>query len=414
MKENLLIIRRLLLTLALVCVGYTLQAQDLIVKKSGEVLSVYNIDIADRWVYYAIDASTDGDLKRISKEEVFSVKIGSGEMQMIGTAQAAQPAAPKAEEPQNEVATAAPKIVERKTADNNAAMITHFNRTEITGIRKKEPNDKKVQCGYAVVKAERESVLSNEDIEVSMEMIRDEQFWEWVVGYRIHLKNKTNRMIYVDLANTFRIMNNGASKVYYDGSQVTETKGGSTGGAVNLGAIAGEIGVGGAIGTIASGINVGGARNNSTSKSFGTQRILAIPPMGKVELPPHYRADRKKVVEEYDSFRFDLPEGTFTLHCRHIYNFEEETSPWKNHFVVTYSHEADFKTYANLKFSFYAAQLVGTNVGEFANYALLVERLMGYEPGSLISHVQVKKEIDEVKDVKNTFYEGSRWCRNYY
>ncbi len=414
MNGKLLNPKRLLLTIFLLFVGHALQAQDLIVKKSGEVLTVYNIDIADKWVYYTADASTDGDLKRISKEEVFSVKIGSGEMQMIGTAQAAQPAAPKAEEPQNEVATAAPTIVERKTADNNAAMITHFNRTEITGIQKKEPNDKKVQSGYAVVKAGRASVLSNEDIEVSMEMVRDERLWEWVVGYRIHLKNKTNRMIYVDLANTFRIMNNGASKVYYDGSQVTETKGGSTGGAVNLGAIAGGVGVGGAIGTIASGINVGGARQNSTSQTFGTQRIITIPPMGKVELPPHYRADRKEVVEEYDSFRFDLPEGAFTLHCRHIYNFDEETSPWRNHFVVTYSHEADFKTYANLKFSLYAAQLIGTNVGEFANYALLVDRLIGYEAGSVISHIQVRKEIDEVKDVKNTFYEGGRWCRNYY
>ena len=414
MKYKLLDHKQLILTLLLLFVGHALHAQDLIVKKSGEVLTVYNIDIAEKWVYYTAEASTESEMKRISKEEVFSIKVGSGEMQMIGAAQASQPAAPPAAPQKSEAAEVAPKLLERQTADNNAAMITHFNRTQITGFRKKEPTDKKVDCGYAVVKAGRESVLSNEDIEVSMEMIRDEELWEWIVGYRIHLKNKTNRMIYVDLANTFRIMSNGASKVYYDGSQVTETKGGSTGGAVNLGAIAGGVGIGGAIGTIASGVNVGGARQNSTSKSFATQRIIAIPPMGKVELPPHYRPDRKKVVEEYDSFRFDIPEGSFTLQCRHIYNFKEEESPWRNHFVVTYSHDSDFKSYANLKFSLYAAQLVGTNVGEFANYALLVDRLIGFEQGTVISHMQLRKEIDEVKDVKNTFYDGNRWRRNHY
>lgn len=414
MKENMLIIRRLLLTLALVCVGYTLQAQDLIVKKSGEVLTVYNIDIAERWVYYTADTTEDAELKRIAREEVFSVKLAGGDMQMIGAAQSAQTPAPKAEEPKAEIAESAPKIITRKVADNNAALIAQYNRSHITGFEKKEPSDKQVNSGIAVIQVGSESVLSNEDLEVSTEIIVDNQQWEWITGYRIYLRNKTNRVIYVDLANTFRIANNGSSKVYFDGEQVTETKGGSTGGAINLGAITGAVGIGGTVGTIASGVNVGGQNQKSTSQTFGNQRILAIPPMGKVALPPHYRAAKKEVVEEYDSFKIDLPEAQFPLQRWHIYNFEEADSPWKNHFIVTYSHEADFKNYADIKFSFYVSQLIGHNSMDMGSYGLFLERAIGFVRGTMISHLRILEGIKEIKDVKNSYSEGGRWQRNYY
>lgn len=389
----------LLLTLLLGFCG-SLQAQDLIVKKSGDVLTVYNIDIAEKWVYYTVDNTADAELKRISREEVFSVKIGEGEMQMLGAAQAAQAPTPEPEAPKEEVAESAPKIIERKTADNNAELIARYNRSHIMGMKKREPNDKKTRNAFALIKVGAGSVLSNEDLEVSFEMMIDNKLWEWVTGYRIYLKNKTDRVIYVDLGNTFRIMNNGASKVYFDGTQVTQTKSGGTGVGVNLGAVAGVAGIGGAVGSLANGVNVGGGRQTSTSQSFGSQRILAIPPMGKVELPPQYRSVRKEVIKDYDSFKIHLPESDYPLRRWQIFNYEEAESPWKNQFVVTYSHEADFKSYANLNFSLYAAQFFAVHTMDLGVSGNFVEGVIGYEEGGIISHILVNNNITEIKDLK--------------
>ena len=83
MKHCLFSFNRIFLFILFLCICNFLKAQDLIVKKSGDVLTVYNIDISDKWVYYTSDESAESELKRIARHDVFSVKVGSGEMQVI-------------------------------------------------------------------------------------------------------------------------------------------------------------------------------------------------------------------------------------------------------------------------------------------------------------------------------------------
>ena len=60
--------------------------------------------------------------------------------------------------------------------------------------------------------------------------------------------------------------------------QVSVNQGRGSGSSLNIGSIAGAIGIGGAIGQIAGGINVGGGRTHSVSRAYTPQRFIAIPP----------------------------------------------------------------------------------------------------------------------------------------
>lgn len=393
--------RRFILAFMLLCLGQVVYAQDLIVKKSGEVITVYNVDIAEKWIYYTAEASADSDLRRLSREEIFSVKIGNGEMQMLNDMHINDDARDRSQSPKNIV----PSLKVRPTASNNGELISIYNNPILTGFKKMKPSEKSMSRIFTVIKIGNESVLSNEDIEVSIEKIIDDKLVDWIAGYHIYLRNKTNSVIYVDLGNTFRIMNNGTSKVYYDGTQVTETKGKASGVGVNLGAIAAGAGVGGPVGTIANGINVGGGSQKSASQTFGNQRILAIPPMAKISLPPIFRPTKKEVVEDYDTFKMHLPQDMFQISKCQIVNYKETESPWRNQFMVTYSHEADFSTYYDVKFSLYLAQLVGVPNASFAYLMHFEDEIIGYEPHMIISHAKVVNNIRELKEVKHIDYD---------
>ena len=393
MINKLLNLKRSIFILMLLCFCTSLQAQDLIVKKNGEVMAVYNIDIAEKWVYYTLEASTDDDLKRLSREDVFSVKIGSGDMQLLS----AQNTEPKKDEQIIED-NSGPRLVERKTADNNDILIAKYNRTNITGIKVSEnstkltkPSDKDTNNGVAILRVTEGSVLSNEDVEIQISL---KHKGVSLFGYEIFVKNKTENTIYVDLANTFRNMNNGESKIYFDDTQVTKTTGGSTGAVANLGAIASGVGIGGAVGAIASGINVGTKNDASVTQTYKNDRIIKIPPRGKVALPPSYRANDKDVKEDYDLFVIGLPIKDYNLKLWNIYNFTEDDSPWRNHISITYSSVDDFSTYSQVKFSLYLGQIIGSRNDAPIN------RLVGFEEDVTLHSLLYLTTFNEIKDAE--------------
>ena len=86
--------------------------------------------------------------------------------------------------------------------------------------------------------------------------------WEEAIQYSpvvnpafcVTIKNKTNKTIYIDLGNTF-FSRGGEAQPYYIPGETHQYKGGTTGASVNMGAVAGALGVGGALGTLANGVN---------------------------------------------------------------------------------------------------------------------------------------------------------------
>ena len=71
------------------------------------------------------------------------------------------------------------------------------------------------------------------------------------------VQNKTNKPIYIDLGNSFYI-SLGQSTCYYVPSSTTTSSSSGGGAGVNLGSVAGALGVGGVVGQLAGGVNVGG------------------------------------------------------------------------------------------------------------------------------------------------------------
>ena len=398
--------RKVVLILVLMLSVMLTYAQDVIVKKSGEVLNVYNVEIASKYVFYTVDQAGE-DIKRINKEEVFSVKVGDGEMRMIGENAKAES---KKQETVDNSAPTNEGLIERKVADNNAELIARYNKRH-DGFTDREPTDKVAKEGYAILGVTKESVLSNEDIEVEFVCFTEEEYkrnYEPKISYMdngwyyIYIKNKTNNTLYIDLGNTFRIKNSGKVKVYYDGSSVTQSSGSASGASLGLGAVTGALGIGGIVGTLASGVSVGSGTQNSVSKTYGSQRVLAVPPLGKVNLPPFYHKGfggigDKKMLTVYDSFSIIYPEKYKGIMKKNaVTDFTEEETLWKNQFMITYSLDQSFKNYSNVKFSLYLRQLIGNR--RFIKIKDMYKKIKDFDEYTLISTFSFNKKINTIID----------------
>lgn len=83
-----------LMTLLLLLVASVAMAQDIIVKKDGSILNVYNLEESATSYFYTLEPSSEASVLKINKDDVFSVKKKDGEAQVVNPAAAA--AAPAA------------------------------------------------------------------------------------------------------------------------------------------------------------------------------------------------------------------------------------------------------------------------------------------------------------------------------
>ena len=107
--------------------------------------------------------------------------------------------------------------------------------------------------------------------------------------------NRTSEIMTIDQTMSFFVNSDGKSTSYYDPTvrttSETDLKSKTKGAGVNLGAIAGALGIGGIIGDIASGVNVGGSGTSGTSVTNAT--YIADQP--RVSLAPHSNGAMSKV-----------------------------------------------------------------------------------------------------------------------
>lgn len=99
--------------------------------------------------------------------------------------------------------------------------------------------------------------------------------------------NRTSEIMTIDQTKSFFVNSDGKSVSYYDPTvrttSVTDMSSVTKGGSVNLGSIAGALGIGGTIGQLANGINLGGSGTNGTAET-STTYIADLP---QVSLAPH-------------------------------------------------------------------------------------------------------------------------------
>ncbi|MCM1077391.1 MAG: hypothetical protein NC411_08545 [Bacteroides sp.] len=359
---------------------------DIIVKKDGSTMEVYNIEVGTKYITFTKASSPDSELGRVLRDECFAVKTDDGEMKAIDTFN--QNATQNEKKAENEAQSSGSdhktqKVVNSTPAADNQKIIDSYNSTHFEYQEKDKEEPNKIHDGLSLVVwgIGQESVMSDDNILIAIEPENQLE-----AKYKISIKNKTESSLYLDLTNSFRIDSEDSATPFFDNSVYSTNLGKGAGGSLNLGAVTGALGMGGAVGTLASGMNIGGGTTSSTSVSKSDQPILIIPPHSKVYLPFQKEAKKDKVIELPEIFYYS-PKNT-PLNYNVIVNtfwtnrtlkkdnnpiyandlelpkngvvvFNIQNTPKTYKFIISYSLDQDFMTVNRANFNLFLRDVYG-------------------------------------------------------
>lgn len=364
------------------------QAQDKIITKNGDVIQGWNVEISEKFVFYCTENKADAAIKRMEKDKVLMVKRQNGST--VNLYEDAQPAAEQATATA-ETATSEPVML--KVSDLNEAakktneeLISHMNDAIVYKPEEGEDDEdaNRALIGFGVKDG---SVMDDGNVSISFVLgtmfkagkkkapvFRKEFFYEEHVLYNpaivVRVENKSNRTIYLDLGNSF-FVRMGKSMCYYVPSSTTTNSSSTSGGAVNLGSIAGAFGVGGVVGTLANGVNVGGSGTNGTSNTTYAQRVISIPPKASYDLNAIYlfgNEDTEISTGLHYSVDISLSSYDYCLRMAYKeeklkngshYKYTAENSPIEMSAIVAYSFSESCTDERMMPVNLYMKDLIG-------------------------------------------------------
>lgn len=337
-----------LMASAAACVAVSFaHAQDLIVKKDGTVIQAKVTKVGTAEVEYKKWNNQDGPQYSIAVVDILAINYKNGEKETFENIGANRN--DKVDKTFTNVNT--PTEETPVIASDNERLINLYNNQVLEPVKPK-PKDKLAHNMFTLWGITRNSVLSDSHITVYFSKIYDE--YERVSGYAMLIQNKSDETVYIDLANSFKISDNGISTPYYSNKSYTVNKSSGSGGSLNIGAVAGALGVGGKVGTLASGINVGGGANSGTTVTETEERILTIPPHSSAKLPLEKNVGKKSITEEPEYF---CPQKVPVNMNLKLHEFKEicteQNSTSIHRRIITYSTNPDFVTYKKLSIGIY-------------------------------------------------------------
>ena len=365
--------KKFILFLFLAC-SINMFAQDVIVKRDGSTILSKVLEVGTSEVKYKKFSNQTGPTYTIPVSVLLSINYANGEKDDFGntSTQGRNKGSVAPDVAQSGVSQG---LIKKPADDNNAEIIARHNiiHPNISGKPASEKAAKECIVKYGVASS---SIMSNEDAEISF--VRKVEWGNYEkLLYFINIKNKTDKVMYVDRGNCFKVYSDGYSYCYYDAStQTTVNQGGSSGGSVNLGSVAGALGIGGLLGQVAGGVNVGGSSSGSITTSYATQRFLAIPPHGSKYLTEYVwigEGKRRTCVEEpeylwpYREHDKELVLRRGDIKKRQTKTFSEDEIPWKREFYITYSTDDNFNTYSVLYAKLYVQEVIGEGSGDVWN-----------------------------------------------
>lgn len=307
-----------------------------------------------------------------------------------------------------------PENIEKLPDGQNANLISLYNKPH--RLLQKNKSNKLTNKYILLFGMKSSSILSNEDVEITFSKTKKQitLFPVDRITYNINIKNKTNKILYIDKAYCFKTFNGENSYNYLNNEQVTINKGSHSGGAIGLGGIMGALNIGGAIGQIGSGISVGGGRMDGTSTTYTDEKIIAIPPMGnrnlrdeKIEKVTNgnmfksmeFRVLNKAEVLDFTELRKEYignPGGGNKVYIGkeehqplglspkmlsegNCLSFNEENTPYIISYFITYSTESDFKTYSTMKFELYLKDIIGCKKYRSKNWSTGKSKILSNE-----------------------------------
>lgn len=404
MKE----IKTIILTAICMTSSYTF-AQDLIVKKDGSVIQAKVTKVGTSEVEYKKWSNPDGPQYSITIADILAINYKNGDKETFDNVSASRnnQAAKTQTEGQQNVIQIQSEDLSHEAKVANDEMIAKLNEPVELLIKEKDKKDigkKEVKSAIACFGASPKSVLCDGNIAITVETGElyersSKRPAEWLNGalssrilntknainpaIRFHIYNSSNQTLYIDLANTFYV-NMGNSQTFYIPSSTTTSKTSSGGAGVNLGAVTGALGIGGAAGTLANGINVGGGSSSTTTNTIYSQRIIALAPKSITTLAPKYFfGETTSWQPPTDGIRYDLWQNYTYLRYVTInfssksekgammfgdhYTYNEDKSPIQFSFYLSYSKEETGANTITLPSTFYLKDLIGRNG---ANYKL--------------------------------------------
>lgn len=277
-------------------------AQDVLVTNDGESLKVYNLEIGPSAIFYQLSQAEGAEIKRIAKSDVLIIRKADG-TKIDPNGSTSTPTLTGNIDSKENTGT-----VSNNLQTINLSLIQAYNQGELR--YKGTDTDKKASAIVGVLGLNEKSIIETNELAASFiikkylathspsggktyrEGVYDLSYYDVGMDTKMNklivtLKNKTNSTIYIDLGNSF-LAENSESKALYIPTATSTTSTTSSGASVNMGAVAGALGVGGSVGSLASGVNVGGGSSSATSKTTFSQRIVAIPPMSSKTLDDLY------------------------------------------------------------------------------------------------------------------------------
>lgn len=344
-------------------------AQDVIVKKDGSTILSKVTKVGTSEIEYKKWSNQDGPAYSIAVSDVMTINYQNGEKDTFNQSAAPAPV------PSSTAQESAQRYIKKPADARNAEILSLYNK-EVTP-NEKSVKDKNTYGKIVILGIAPTSIMSNEDIEMTFVkeiFVSPEEGSPKYQRYNINLKNKTDKVIYIDKGNCFRIYENGETECYFDATkQLTVNDGRGGGASLGLGSVAGTLGIGGAVGKIAGGIGVGGNSNHSVSTTYTQQRVIAIPPGGNKNLCNEewiqtnkghifgYREYEKIDRCEWLSAIYDVSslEHCYKMKKGQVEYLNEDESPWKREYFITYSTSEDFNTYSTLNAKLFVHEVIG-------------------------------------------------------
>ena len=378
-------IKFLLALIVLYFVSQRLQAQDVIVKKDGITILSKVLEVNEANLKYKKFKNPQGPTYSISLSEIMSVNYENGEKDVFD------------EFKKHTTGSEVNSIAVSKPSEKNNSIISKYNKLySVNGLFSGGKTAKKVFFSLGVSNT---SIMANDDLEITFnnqmnysrngaeEALKGDKYENcedgdlpWNVAfanpryitYQIIIKNRTDRILYVDLSNCFRVYNKHTSKSYYDASQYTVANSNSSRLGLGVGSIANVLGINGVVGTLANGISVGTNTSNVTSTTFINERILSIPPHSfKILSEPKWikvhganltsHGKYKNVGGHYESLPANILNSTRRLKEGETVVFDENNSPFTQRYIITYSLDPNFKQYSMVDINQYLRQIIGVS-----------------------------------------------------
>ena len=372
-------------------------SQDILVKKNGDEIEVKVSKISDDEIEYKRWSNPDGPSYVVSKSKVFMIKYMNGDKDVFNETSVAAPTCPSVFEDSNTLVKAMP-------CADNAALIEEFNKVEngLFDALKAERKDKEANLWYGTLGVTKSSVLSSDEIQISFYTekksyphypynyngsvitgLYGEKYTYYDGKFCIEIMNKTSQTIYLDKANTFRIEPNGSYYCYYNLQQTTVNQGSGSGASLNLGAVTGALGIDGVANTLAQGVNVGRGQETSVSTTYIDQRVVAIPPHGKMILSKDNPIVIKRTTLGYDKFKMDSFSEDFanvqmpSLQRGEYKMYSEQDTPATKRYILKYSLDPEFKSSKQLEFGVYIKEAIGNGKRLYSEFEKIVEKISG-------------------------------------